>query len=347
MKVDLNEVACRSAFDISSGTPRALQFNNAAGGADARLRMVELEDVLYLPSALDRGQSVCIADQAFVPKESVLDCWTVEFLRQSRATNPEWRDRYSDDFEVDSFRKPVCILGNLFSRNFGHWTEELLKVAVLERSQTDCCYVISNLPSYARESLDFLGIDERRIMSVERPTVFERAIFTTAIGHETIGAYPSVLSCLRDLVQSRLRGGESGYGKRLWLERMEMLTNGGMVVNAEEVHRCLKQYDFDIVDMATLSIAEQFKAASCATTIAGPHGSQFVHAQFMPTSSTVIECFSPVHVNPSILQICQTLKHSYHQIVARSHIIEPYPHGRDCHVDCEHLRLVLDSLRKT
>ena len=64
----------------------------------------------------------------------------------------------------------------------------------------------------------------------------------------------------------------------------------------------------------------------------------------MPPSSTVVECFSPVHVNPSILQICRVLGHSYHQVVARSHLISPYAFGRECLVDCDHLRLVLDRL---
>ena len=122
-----------------------------------------------------------------------------------------------------------------------------------------------------------------------------------------------------------------------------MLRNSGVVANREEVYRCIDKYGFDIVDLATLSFSDQLRTVGGATMIAGPHGAQFVHAQFMPVSSTVIECFSPMHVNPSILQICWVLGHSYHQIVSRSHVLTPYQYGRDCHVDCEHLALVLDS----
>lgn len=344
MRVNLDDVGCRSAFDLSPKISCVLPLGTTGGG-DADIHMVELEDVVYLPNVLESGQSLCVAKRAFVPAESVIDCWNVDFVKQSRATIPAFRAKYSDEFEADFFDEPVCILGNVFSRNFGHWTtEELWKVSVLESSGTDCRYVTSNLPAFAHESLAFLGIDKRRILSVDRPTVFARTIFITAISLENIGAFPGVLHRFRELVHSRLGDGASRYGKRLWLDRVEMVRNGGAIVNRDEVRRCIERYGFDILDMAPLPVAEQWRAASGASIIGGAHGSQFVHAQFMPSSSTVIECFSPMHVNPSILQICRLLKHSYHQIVARSHVVAPYSHGRNCVVDCEHLELVLDAL---
>ena len=82
---------------------------------------------------------------------------------------------------------------------------------------------------------------------------------------------------------------------------------------------------FEAIDLSLLPVAQQLDVTRGAGLIAGAHGSQFVHAQFMPSHSTVIECFSPSHVNPSILQICRVLEHDYHQIVSRSHILQPTP----------------------
>jgi capsular polysaccharide biosynthesis protein len=311
--------------------------------AGPSIRLIELDNVLYLPSVLETGQSLCLVEQRAVPLETVLDCWTIDFFHKLRLDNPAYRRAYVDDFEVRTVSARACILGNVFSRNFGHWTEELLKVAILEHTAQDCCYVISGQPPFALESLLLLGIDERRIISVETPTIFARAVFTTAISHQNIAAYPTALFRLRELVESRLTNRTSRYGKRLWLERGAMLRSGGTITNRDEVYRTLAPYDFDVIDMATLSVAEQIVTVRGATTIAGPHGSQFVHAQFMPPASTVIECFSPIYVNPSILQICRVLGHSYHQVVARSQLIAPYQHGRDCVVECEHLSLVVDS----
>jgi hypothetical protein len=50
--------------------------------------------------------------------------------------------------------------------------------------------------------------------------------------------------------------------------------------------------------------------------MAGPHGSAFVHAGFLATQREIIEIFSPMHNNPSIIQLCLAMEHKYHQIVA-------------------------------
>ena len=342
MRVDFDTIECRSAFDLA-GNPSSL-VECPVDLLGPGIRVVELGDVLYLPSVLDQGQSICLHQERFVPEESVLDCSSVGFLKERRRKSPTADDKYGREFDAGSFNGTVCVLGNLFSRNFGHWTEELLKVAILERLEVSCHYVVSDLPPFGRAFLAFLGIDEDRIVSPGDATIFTRALFTTAISHDNVSAFPSVLFHFRDLVTARLGAGESRYGDRLWLERAHMVRNGGRTVNKEEVYRLLEKHGFDIVDVGALSVADQLRTVSQATAIAGPHGAQFVHAQFMPLSSNVIECFSPVHVNPSVLDICRTLKHSYHQIVARSHLIAPYEHGRDCLVDCGHLALVLDFI---
>jgi len=278
-----------------------------------------------------------------VPVEAILDCWNLGFLQRRRDQLPQ--PRYADDFEADRREGQACILGSVFTRNFGHWTEELLKVAALEQANIGCTYVIPTLPAFARASLSFLGVEDERVAVVDSPTVFARALFVDAVSHQNIAQHPQRLGLLRELVAERL-GDAGGEGrKRLWLERREMVGNAGRLANPEEVHALVDSYGFELVDMATLSFPDQLRTISQASVIAGVHGSQFVHAQFMPKHSTVIECFSPVHVNPSVLEICRALGHSYHQVVARCNLVAPYKLGRDCRVDCEHLFLILESLQ--
>ncbi len=315
-----------------------------AHGDGERVRLVELRDVLYLPDVLEEGQSLCVAGRGFVPAESVLDCSSIEYFKNA------WQQRAGDDrtgprtAEPHEFSGRACVVGNLFSRNFGHWTEELLKVAVLEDELTDCCYVFSHLPRFAREFLDLLGVDDHRIVPVTGPMLLRRAVFTTSVHHENLARYPGPLHSLRARLDQRLAGAQSRYAERLWLERGVGVRNGGTTLNKDEVYRCLEGRGFDILDPATLPVAEQVVTMRSARLIAGSHGAQFVHAQFMPERSSVIECFSPMFVNPSILQMCRVLEHSYQQVVSRNHFIAPYPHGRDCVVDCEHLALLLDRL---
>lgn len=343
MMLDFDRLECRSLF-AAPGAATSFPARARSRAASGSIDIVEAKDVLYLPDVLEPAQSVAVMDEAFVPLESILDPWNLGFLKTTRRQNPELGAQYASSFEPDRFTRPACIVGNLFSRNFGHWTEELLKVAAFENLGVDCDYVMPALPPFASASLRFLGVEESRIVVLSRPTLFERAMFTTAASHENLMDHPAALYRLRELVAEQLGDRRDKYGRRLWLERSAGVKNGGMTTNRDEVYRCLEGYDFDVVDMATLSFRDQVDAVSGATIIAGPHGSQFVHAQFMPERSTVIECFSPMYVNPSVLQICRVLKHSYRQIVGRSNVVAPYAHGRDCEIDCAHLQLVLESL---
>jgi hypothetical protein len=342
MKIDFQNVTCQSAFDISREKPLPLHLRNAAPSAPP-VWLVELRDVMHLPGFVRPGKGLSLVDEHVVPAETQ-DPWHVNFFMNEWRNADADRRNYTGEFEVGYSEQKVCILANMYSSTFGHWTEELLKVAVLEDAHVDCCYVIAGLPPFARQFLGFLGIDDRRIISDNRPTIYSRAVYTTTVSHGNLSDRPHVLSLLRELVESRVVAGSSRYGPRLWLERGEMTRNGGHTLNKDEVYRCLADYGFDVVDMASLSVPDQMSTMHGARIIAGSHGSQFVHAQFMPPCSTVIECFSPIYINPSIFQICKVLKHSYHQVVARNTFFAPYPQTRDCEVDCEHLSLVLDSL---
>jgi capsular polysaccharide biosynthesis protein len=339
--VDFERLECASAFELSGHGPVLAAFD---GTGHTNIRITELQDVLFLPDVLDKGQSISVVQGRFVPLEGVLDPFAVQFVKSSRQRIPEFAAKYNGTFPVDELPGPVCILGNLFSRNFGHWTEEMMKVAVLEASGWDGAYVIPQLPGFARDFLTFLGIPESRVLTVTRPTRFRRVTYTTAINHDNILDYPDALSALRSRTEDRLGPEPSPFGPKLWLDRAVGLNNTGIVKNKAQVQSCIEPYGFQIVDPATLSVPDQLRAIRGATVLAGPHGAQFVHVQFLPRRSTVIECFSPMYVNASVIQICRALKHRYHQVVSRCSVVFPYQYGRDCEVDCEHLALVLETL---
>ena len=326
MRLNLDAIECRSAFDGAPETAvREIAGPGVAGGA--AIRVVEVEDMLYLPSVLEPRQSLCLIGERSVPREAILEDYVVDFLKEARSSQPAGKRAYDDTFDPNVVRARVCVLGNVFSRNFGHWTEELLKVALLERAGDDCSYVISTLPRFAEESLWLLGVDASRISgsSVRRgssaPSLPRRSATTTSLSIRlrwtsfeiwSRGGWPQARADM-----DRVSG---------W-RGTRMLRDEGVVLNRDEVYRCIKKHGFEVVDMATLSLSEQLRRPRDAGVIAGAHGSQFVHAQFMAPGSAVIECFSPIHVNPSILQVSRVLGHSYHQIVARSHLLWPYQHG--------------------
>ncbi|HEY3662862.1 MAG TPA: glycosyltransferase family 61 protein [Chthoniobacterales bacterium] len=294
-------------------------------------------DVFYMPSALAPGQSVQLVGGHQMPLEAVFDDFTPRFVRQELLKQgltelPEAEET------IDG---PVCILGNVFSRNFCHWHEEMMKVIILERLEYDCRYVIAELPAFARDLLGLIDIAPERILEVRRPTRFRSALFATPINYHNVADYPEVLLSLREHLLAADRGHKADIGPRLWLDRGQQTRMGRKLINEEEVCRVLSRYDFARVDLGSLPVVKQISIARNARVISGLHGAHFVHSQLLDFRSWVIECFSPLYLNPTYTNICRVLRHSYAQVTNRNTPLFPYPHGTDVLVDCQQLDLAM------
>jgi capsular polysaccharide biosynthesis protein len=201
------------------------------------------------------------------------------------------------------------------------------------------------MPEFAAEFLDLLGIPEQRVATeFIAPTVFRSAIFTTPINlFADVLNYENVFFALREAVLAGAdKTNASAYNERIWLARGIKAVNGRHIVNVEEVTKILSEFDFQVVDMGTMSAHQQVAVASRAECLAGAHGAAFVHSMFLAADSTVIECFSPEYVHPCVLGICRHLNHGYFQLVYDNFVKYPYSH--DVMIDCSHLELVLRKL---
>ena len=202
--------------------------------------------------------------------------------------------------------------------------------------------MISELPAFATDLLAIVGIASDRILEVRQPTRFRGALYGTAISYRNVADYPGVLLALRERVLAGACASSAGnHGSRLWLDRGQQTRLGRKLVNEDEVHRLLERHGFQRLDMGALPVHEQIAIARSAEAIAGLHGSQFVHCQLMPKRSSVIECFSPLYLNPTYTEIYRVLRHRYSQLNATNTPLMPYLHGADVLVDCQQLDLAL------
>ena len=335
--VRVDELAMASAIEIArseSGHVYPIVFSADTPALEA----VRLADVLYVPSALESGQSLQIIRGRCLPIEALFDSWTPWFVK------PRILERGVSVFDgfVDSRHEgDVCILGNLFSRNFTHFHEELMKVIALEQAGFDCCYVISELPEFARELLTIIGVTPERILEVRVPTRFRSALYSTPVSYRNVADYPDVLHGLRARLLQAGANGQAEYGPRLWLDRGQQTRLGRKLVNEEDVHRLLERYGFERLDMGALPVRSQISVARNIRAMSGLHGSQFVHSQLMAPRSRVIECFSPLYLNPTYTDIYRVLRHRYSQVTNTNTHIFPDTHGGDVLVDCQQLDLAL------
>ena len=334
----INEIVGVSVLDIVRQTGGRID-EVKLGNRTPLIEAAMVQDVFYMPSALGAGQSVQIVGNHQMPLEAVFDNFTPRFVRQEllKRSLTELPDA------EDTIDATVCILGNVFSRNFCHWHEEMMKVIILETIGYECNYVIAELPAFARELLGLIGIAPGRILEVRRPTRFRTALFTTPVSYRNVADYPEVLLSLRERLLEADRGGKSEIGPRLWLDRGKQARLGRKLINEEEVCGLLARYSFERVDMGSLSVLDQIAVSRKARVMSGLHGAQFVHSQLMNPRSWVIECFSPLYLNPTYTEIYRVLQHSYAQITSTNTPLLPYLHGSDVLVDCQQLDLAMHA----
>ena len=337
LQLSFEQLRCQSALAPGADGVKSRTLPVAAFG-DQAVSAASVADVLYLPEL-----KLQVAAGAIVPLEAIQDAWSLKFELERNFQGQA--DAYRRPFVATTRDEDVCILANFYSRNFFHWiTEELVKVTVLERSGFTGRYVLANLPAFADQFLALLGIGSDRIIrDLDGPTVFRSASYVTAITSRQLDGYPELFFALRD---SLLLGvPESGAAtRRLWMDRRLGVNNAGReLLNTEEVYALLDRYGVEVVDMAATTVPEQLALANSAQLLSGPHGAGFIHTMFMRPRSQVIECFSPLFINPGVFEVCRLLRHRYFML-AYENCYEGYPYGNRLMVNCSQLELTLQSL---
>lgn len=328
--IDFERLRCVSVLDDGERIDAPILDGEPLGVARVR-------EVTYLPAL---GLQVAPGDR--VPLEAVQDPWSLDFERgrdfQGRAA------AYRVPFGAEELEGEACVLGNFYSRNFFHWiSEELVKVVLLERAGFEGRYVLSALPAFTRDFLALLGIEPKRIVVASAPLQLQSAWYTTAITARRLHRFPGLFHALRDALLRDVAT-VAGSPGRIWMDRVLGVNNPGReLLNPDEVYPLLERYGFRVLDMAALPVAGQLALASGAEALSGPHGAGFIHAAFMPPRSSVIECFSPLFINPGIFEISRLLRHRY-QMVAYENCYDGYPHGNRLMVDVSQLELALQAL---
>lgn len=308
-------------------------------GIPTQLEMGRCEDVLYIP---DMRLQLC--QDRWVPQEANAEPWTVEFEKERRFLGRA--NRYEKPFEFQRLDLDVCILSNFYSQNFFHWlTEEMMKVAILERASFDGSYIVHGLPDFALEFLLMVGIAPHRVLGdLPGPTRFRTATLTTSVHAFNLLEYEPVFQAVRSALRAAAPSPVRGGRRRIWIDRREGVNNLGRdLANVEEIYQLLGRYGVEVVDLAALSIGEQITTVAGCEVLAGVHGAGFVHSMFLDPGRTVIECFSPLYVNPSIFDICRVLRHRHHMLVYE-HAYHGYPYGNQVKVNPAQLDLAFRTL---
>ena len=195
-----------------------------------------------------------------------------------------------------------------WSDNYFHWLiEGLPRIGLLPPDVP--LIVPERLTSWQRASLELLGVDERRWVSVGDAPFRVREAYVASYargrtpGQRFVPVRPSAARWLRD--RFRLRG--TSGPERIYITRDARAGRGAS--NDDEVRHALEGAGFTTCDPATMTVRDQVALFSRAKLIVGLHGAGLANAVFA-TDAAVIELLGRPRTL-DYLYVCAAVGHRY------------------------------------
>ncbi len=317
---------------------QSVSFAQCGTGSETRTYDTEP----YLVASVPNAEFVCGWDIVIAPTGHVLEDSGYWGLRRAVAVSPHFtaydaglvaHDWPDEVHEVDA---EALFLSSPESFQIGHWIVDFLP-RLRAISGTDLKVAVpSTLPKKHRQFLALFGIGEDRIIGCE---LGRRYRFRKLVVAKT-GDYFRPNFATIDFLRKHLMldpAAKVQKGARVFVERT---VDSRRIENREEFDRVLVEYDFQVIDLSKMSVAEQRASLAATETIMSVYGTNLTCSFFAPAGANVIELIWHGGVSPNIEAACNHAGIN-HQFVLGDEIIpegKRWKKDRDLRVDCDLLR---------
>jgi len=200
------------------------------------------------------------------------------------------------------------------STNFYHWfLDALPRLAALDELPKDTGILVPlTIGGYARETLRWLGLEDRCRLTHERHLLVEHFHFlspATMTGCDN----PYAIGFLQNIFLGRADK-MFAAPKRFYIQRVG---KGRGVLNENEVIAFFRDRGWGIVDPEALTLAQQIQLYSQAEAICGVHGAGFTNLLWCQPKCRVIELCANNCLNGCYEGIAQYIGLDYHYVVCQ------------------------------
>ncbi len=224
---------------------------------------------------------------------------------------------------IEEIKGKVAILSGLSGQVYYHWMFDVLpRLEILRRSginfdEIDWFVVNSIDRPFQLETLKTLGIPKKKIIESDRYSFIkaQELIVPSFPGHLDWVAKETI-QFLRETFLPKNLSQRHNYARRIYISRSNAKYR--QVLNETEVIQLLKQYDFTVVRLETMSVAEQAAVFANAKAIVAPHGAGLTNLVFCNEDTKIIELFSPNYVRTDYWMISWELKLKHYYVVGQN-----------------------------
>jgi hypothetical protein len=240
------------------------------------------------------------ADRRLISDVSYENSWPVN-NRSSKGIS-RWPSFSSFQFPARTrhIKSTVVTVTSVFQWNYFHWLFDVLPrvhVAKMAGVGTAKYYVECN-HKFQKESLDLLGIHPEAVIdAIQNPIIQAATLFIPSYPEATTGIPPWACEFLKStlLVESQKRASrvDRPKGRKIYISRLDS-KRGRRLTNEKELIDLLE--GFEVLELGSMSMAEQIRTFANADVIIAPHGAGLANIVFCQKGTTVIEISAPKYI---------------------------------------------------
>jgi hypothetical protein len=222
-----------------------------------------------------------------------------------------------------------CSLLGKFSNagNYYHWIHDgLLRLHGTEQHlPRGVKYLVPpTLQEFQRETLSMLGLREEQLVPFRGDEVWECERLWFASMPPSGAEVPDAVTWLRDRLFSATSTPSPEPKRRLYISRRR--STHARVVNEEALNQVLQGHGFEIIEIGTMSVAEQVRLFSQAESIVAPHGAGETNMLFASATCKILELLEPQWASDAhayvFWTLAETLGQCFRYVVAES-VVNP------------------------
>ena len=300
---------------------------------------------------LDKGRIASYNGAIISPDNHLIFDLSIEFWANKPEEHYLLHDGYFPTLQLSN--ENVAALTFCASQYYYHWFFDVLPRFYLLTSmgiEADRYAINWNgRPGFQDETLDLLGIDKRRIMTVTENTNLQaKSLFVPSLPGYTGHMGKWTVDFLRnELMEKALeKSANIETPKRFYISRENAFTR--KVVNDHDLVPFLQSHGFAIVHLENMSVVDQIRLFSNAEIIIGAHGGGLSNLAFCKPETKVVEIFSPNYVHTCYWVLSGHVEADYHYLLGTGprppELVDPNCVHENIRVDMKEMQKLLELL---
>ena len=194
---------------------------------------------------------------------------------------------------------PCLLAASLYSRNYYHWTFELLAGAALLAGRgmlAGLKVLVDRRTAMVEAALGALGVASEDIMVLptDRAVTVERLVFASCFLSETPRTHPAVAEALAAVKSALAPDPSAAPTRRVFASRGASSLR--RLANRQALEAAFAAEGFEVIDPGALSFEQQVRLFDAADVVVGEHGANLTNLVYCRPGALVLELLHPTEM---------------------------------------------------